>query len=363
MVLDARWLKTGIGRYTLSLLKGLRDKHLNIDVTCITQPQHAELVSCFCDRVIVSRPDIYTIQEQLVLPWIARQATAFYAPHYNVPIMWRHKLLVTIHDLNHLLDATYRNSWRSRLYAKPLLKIAVKTANVIVVPSNYTKTMLNRYLDVSSDRITVIPCPVSQEFYPKDKIQSRSNIERDYGIKQPYLLFVGSMVPNKNVPLLLSAFSRLRHLRRDAPILVVVGGSGNRKREMQIYANTLGLQDAVVWLEDLSNASLSELYSAALMTIMPSLEEGFGLPVIESMACGTPVICSEAASLPEVAGDASFFFSPHSLEHLTETIVRLMDSTDEQKRLIASGLSRSRMYSQENFVLRQASAIRELLSA
>jgi alpha-1,3-rhamnosyl/mannosyltransferase len=276
--------------------------------------------------------------------------------------MWKHKLLVTIHDLNHLLDATYRNSWRSRIYAKPLLKLAVKMADVIVVPSNYTKTMLDRYLNVSPNRVTVISCPVSQDFYPKDKIQSRSNIRRDYGIRQPYLLFVGSMMPNKNVPLLLNAFSRLRHLRRDAPILVIVGGGGNRKREMQIYANTLGLQDAVVWLEDLSNASLAEMYSAALMTIMPSLEEGFGLPVIESMACGTPVICSEAASLPEVAGDASFFFSPHSSEHLTETIVRLMDSTDEQKKLIASGLARSRMYSQENFTLRQALVIRELLS-
>src|ERR1700748_2716297 len=159
MVLDARWFKTGIGRYTLALLKGLRDQHLEADVTCVTQPQYAELVSRFCDHVIISKPDIYTLQEQLVLPWIARDASAFYAPHYNIPILWKRKLLVTIHDLNHLLDATYSNTWKSQLYARPLLRLAVKMADIIVAPSNYTKKMLHQYLDVATDRVTVIPCP------------------------------------------------------------------------------------------------------------------------------------------------------------------------------------------------------------
>jgi glycosyltransferase involved in cell wall biosynthesis len=361
LVIDARWLRTGIGRYTLSLLHGVRDKLRNIFLTCIAQPQDVEEVSAFCDRVLPCDVDIYGVREQLALPVLARTASAFYAPHYNIPVMWRRKLLVTIHDLNHLLDATYRGTWKSRLYAEPLLKLAVRKADVIVTPSAYTKAKLSQHLGVEPSRISVIPCCVASCFQSIEKKQARTSVAHKLAITQPYLLFVGNCAPNKNIPLLLDSVARLTRRRADAPVLLVAGNDSKWQPRMSDYARDLGIQGKVVWLGKLSDGLLAELYAAALMTIMPSFEEGFGLPVIESMACGTPVICSEAASLPEVAGDAALYFSPYSCEQLSDTIERVMDSTGIQEKLIAAGLARLSLFSPEGFAARQASAIYKLM--
>jgi glycosyltransferase involved in cell wall biosynthesis len=361
VVIDARWLKTGIGRYTLSLLHGLRERLKNISLTCITQPQYLDLVSGLCERVITCDANIYGVKEQLALPWLARAASALYAPHYNIPVVWRRRLLVTIHDLNHLLDTTYRSSWKSRLYAKPLLSIAARSADVIITPSEYTKAMLSQHLHIDSARVSVIPGCVAACFQNKEKTAARSTVARKLGITRPYLLFVGNCAPNKNVGLLLQSLVQLRRRRDDAPLLVLAGNGCHWKPQMQEFGRRLGLQDEVVWLEKINDLLLADLYSAALMTLVPSFEEGFGLPVIESMACGTPVLCSQAASLPEVAGDAARFFSPYSCEQLTANIEQLMDSTALQEELIAAGLTRSSLFSQQRFGERQAIAIRELL--
>jgi glycosyltransferase involved in cell wall biosynthesis len=362
VVIDARWLRTGIGRYTLSLLHGLRERLKNVSLTCITQRQHVDLVSGLCDHVITCDADIYGIKEQLALPWHARAASALYAPHYNIPVIWRRQLLVTIHDLNHLLDTTYRGSWKSRLYARPLLSMAARNADVIITPSEYTKAMLSEHLDADPGRISVIPGCVASCFQSRDKKEARSLVARKFGITRPYLLFVGNCAPNKNVSLLLQSLAQLQSRRDDAPLGVFAGSDCKWRPQMKEHARRLGLQDEVVWLDETTDVLLAELYSAAVMTIVPSFEEGFGLPVIESMACGTPVVCSQAASLPEVAGDAALLFSPYSCEQLTSSIEHLMDSTATQEKLIAAGMARASLFSQQRFSERQASAIRELIS-
>jgi glycosyltransferase involved in cell wall biosynthesis len=150
---------------------------------------------------------------------------------------------------------------------------------------------------------------------------------------------------------------------RDAPSLIIVGSDGGRRHEVKSYASKLKLQSAVFWLKGVTDLFLPTLYSGAVMAILPPSEEGLGLAVIESMACGTPVICSAAGSLPEVAGDASPYFSPYSSDQLSDTIERLMDSTSEQERLTSAGLKRARRYSQDNSALLQAAIIRKLLAA
>jgi len=361
IVIDARWLRTGIGRYTLSLLQGLRPHLENVCVTCITQPQYVDLVSDLCQRVIPCDAKIYGLKEQFALPWLARDASALYVPHYNIPVVWRGRLLVTIHDLNHLLDTTYRGSWKSYLYARPLLRAAATNADVIITPSEYTKAMLSEHLNVEPGRISVTPGCVASCFQRKEKQEARTSVAQKLGIMRPYLLFVGNCAPNKNVPLLLESMTQLQSKRADAPLLVLAGNACQWKPQVQAYGRRLGLQDQVVWLEKISDVLLAELYAAALMTIVPSFEEGFGLPVIESMACGTPVLCSQAASLPEVGGDAALYFSPHSCEQLTENIECLMDSTATREALIAAGLKRSSLFSQWRFGERQAAAIQGLL--
>ncbi len=361
IVIDARWLKTGIGRYTLSLLKGLRPHLENVCLTCITQPQYVDLVSGLCQRLILCDATIYGLKEQFALPWLARDSSALYVPHYNIPVAWRRRLLVTIHDLNHLLDTTYRASWKSCLYARPLLRVAASNADVIITPSEYTKSMLSEHLKVEPGKISVIPGCVSSCFHRKEKQGARFTVAQELGITRPYLLFVGNCAPNKNVPLLLDSMAQLRSRRADAPLLVLAGNACQWKAQVQAHGRSLGLRDQIVWLERIPDVLLAELYAAAQMTVVPSFQEGFGLPVIESMACGTPVLCSQAASLPEVGGDAALYFSPHSCDQLTEKIERLMDSTATQETLIAAGLERSSLFSQQRFGERQAEVIQGLL--
>ena len=359
--LDARWLRTGIGRYTLSVLQGLRKRMRGVSLTCIAQPGDVARVSAFCDRVLSCSAGIYGVEEQIALPWLARNASVLYSPHYNIPVLWRRRLLVTIHDLNHLLDATYRSTWKSRLYARPLLHRAVRAADVIVTPSEYTKTKLNERLGVELSRVLVIPGCVASCFQRKDKKVTRFSVAQNLGVARPYLLFVGNCAPNKNVPLLLESLAMLRRRRRDAPLLVVAGNDCKWQPQIRDYARSLGLEDGVKWVGKLSDWLLAKVYTGAVMTIVPSFEEGFGLPVIESMACGTPVVCSRAASLPEVAGDAALFFSPYSCEQLTDTIEHLMDSTTTQARLIGAGLTRSSLFSQGRFADGQVSALQGLI--
>jgi glycosyltransferase involved in cell wall biosynthesis len=361
LVVDARWLKTGIGRYTSSLIQNLRQHLPDVEIISITHAQYADTVAKYCDRVIISNTKIYSIQEQLSLPLHASHASLFYAPHYNIPVLWDGKLLVTIHDLNHILDKTYSKNWKSILYARPLLNLAASRSDIVVTPSQYTKCMLQKYLGIEQERIVVIPCPISDTFHLHDKMQSRMLVRKNFGVDSPFLLFVGNLAPNKNLRMLLSTLARLLQIRQDVPTLVIVGGGEIRRHELQEYARGLSIDEHVKWLENIADSSLAFLYAAAEATIMPSLEEGFGLPIVESMACGTPVICSDAASFPEIAKDAAIFFDPYSLESLLEAITRLIDSTETQQWAIESGLKRAQQFSIERFIERQTRTIRALL--
>src|ERR1700761_7207108 len=176
LAIDARWLRTGIGRYTYSLLSGLRDRLPEVRLSCIAQSRDVSSVSPFVDHVTACDTGIYTAREQLTLPWVARKAQALYVPHYNIPVLWRERLLVTIHDLNHLLDKAYKNTWRSRLYARPLLRTAVQKADVMVTPSEYTKSRVCEELGADCRRIRVIPGSVASCFIESDKTEARATI-------------------------------------------------------------------------------------------------------------------------------------------------------------------------------------------
>jgi glycosyltransferase involved in cell wall biosynthesis len=361
LTIDARWLKTGIGRYTNSLLSGLREHLPDVRLACIAQKQDLPAVSPFVDRVTVCNARIYGVREQLAVPRLAGKTSALYAPHYNVPVFWQGRLLVTIHDLNHLVDPGYRNTWRSHLYARPMLRRAISQAEIIVVPSRYTADRLDEVFSVEPSRVRVIPGCVAPCFQPRKKEAARARVLQNPGISRPFLLFVGSSAPNKNLKLLLTALCRLHQRRADIPLLVIAGRCGRHPSELQKLLHTLQRKNTLIWLDKLPDTTLANLYAAALMTVVPSLEEGFGLPVIESMACGTPVLCSRAASLPEVGGDAALYFSPYASEELERAIETVLDSTTLQQHLAGAGLARAAGFSAQDFSRRQAAAIRAVL--
>jgi glycosyltransferase involved in cell wall biosynthesis len=361
VVIDARWLRTGIGRYILTLLQELKQKLPNTLLTCITMPGHIETIAPHCDRVVRMDCGIYSVMEQARLPLVAREAAVFCAPHYNVPVLRKGPLVVTIHDLTHLLFSGYKSSPRARLYAEPMLRIACARATRIVTPSHYTRQTLVERLHAAPDKISVIPCAVSDAFRPQGKREAAETV-RAYGLFAPYILFVGSTAPHKNLITLLMAYRLLSARYRDLPELVLVlpphpSASGTDRNLLSLMA-----MSGVRCLHAVTDRSLASLYSAALMTVMPSFEEGFGLPVIESMACGTPVACSRAASLPEIAGDSAVYFNPKSVEETASAIEQLLHSEGLRQRLAAAGLKRAAMYSVSRAATTYASVLSSVIS-
>ena len=345
VVIDARWLRTGIGRYILTLLKDLKSKLPNTILTCITMPAHHGTLKPYCDRVIKMNCGIYSLTEQLRLPLAAHNASVFCAPHYNIPIVRTGPIVVTIHDLTHLAFPAYRNTLRAGLYANAMLRIASARASRIIVPSHYTRDNLVERLGAGPEKISVIPCAVGEAFRPQPHEEAAEVVRARHGISAPYMLFVGSAAPHKNLTTLLKAYQLLCSRHRNMPNLVLVLPHKSRASQCSVELLCLLATPGVRRLYSVSDESLASLYAAASITVMPSYEEGFGLPVIESMACGTPVACSRTASLPEIAGDSAAFFDPSSPEDMASAIEQLLCSRNLQQHLIGQGLKRAALYS------------------
>lgn len=362
VVFDARWLRTGIGRYTLTLVSELR-KHLEgLTLSCIAHPEDAARLAPFCDRIIPFESGIYSISEQLVLPRIARNAQVFCAPHYNLPILRAAPTIVTIHDLTHLVYPEYGKTLRARLYAFPVLKVACARAARIVVPSDYTMRSLIEHLGADGKKIAVIPSAIDPAFHPLDKPHAAQMVKLLYGIAEPFLLSVTSTAPHKNLIVLLEAHRNLRAKRKETPRLLLVLPASPPRVKPGSKLSSLLADPAILCLHGVTDLGLSALYSAALMTILPSFEEGFGYPVAESMACGTPVVCSAAASMPEVAAGCAELFSPASAQELEDAICRLLDSSTLRSNLALKGIARAAAFRPGHAAREYASLVRSVIS-
>jgi len=361
VVFDARWLRTGIGRYTLTLLSDLRNHLAGLSLTCIAQAADTERLAPLCDRVVSFQSSIYTLSEQIVLPRIARNAAVFCAPHYNLPILRTAPTIVTIHDLTHLVFPQYAHTLRARLYAFPMLKAACARAARIAVPSGYTKQALIEHLGADPEKIAVIPCAIDPVFHPLEKSHAAQIVKMIYGIAEPFLLCVTSTAPHKNLATLLEAHRSLRAKRAGIPRLVLVLPDSQPRIRPGSELLSLIQDPAVHCLHGVTDYGLSALYSASLMTILPSFEEGFGYPVVESMACGTPVVCSSSASLPEVAGGCAELFSPTSSHELEDAIWHLLDSPTLRCDLAAKGLKRDVAFSTSPAASEYSTLVRSII--
>jgi glycosyltransferase involved in cell wall biosynthesis len=347
ITIDARMLgKSGIGSYLKNLLENLAtiENEFVFKVIC---PGKDLLHGLPPDRFrfVPAKSPIYSVSEQWEIAWLTRHAQVLHSPHYNAPLLYRGNLVVTIHDLIHLTDPTFKRTLAARLYARPMFNLVARKAGCIIANSEFTKQQIVEHLAISPSKVVVIYLGVSDHFCPHDREQAVLHVSSLLGLKRPYILFVGNLKSNKNVKTLILAFSQICAHRDVDRQLVILGDDRKWKAGLMNECERLGIADHILFVPHVPYEDLPWVYAAAEILVMPSFIEGFGLPVLEAMACGTPVVCSRAASLPEVAGDAAEYFEPSSVDDLAAALERVLGSRELQETLRRKGLKRVKLFS------------------
>lgn len=363
LAFDARAHSTGIGRYTEQLLSRLRASLCGAELWCIAHPANAQKLATYADRVIPCSAPMYSLAAQVAIPKLIDKATLFHCPHYDVPVLYSRPMSVTIHDVTHLIDPAFRDTFKSRIFAKSLLKVAVAKARRIVTVSQYSKRMILEHVGGSEEKISVIYSSANPIFNPMPLPEARETVRRQLGLHREFLLFVGNPKPHKNLPVLFQAFALLRSKNVYMPELVVIGKDRKYVPDLRRLAVRLGIQDLLRWIDSIPDELLRACYSAAEATILPSRQEGFGFPIIESMACGTPVVCSKAASLAEVAGGCGLLFDPSSPEDCCEQLSRVLESSQLRSQLREKGLQRASQFNGAKTVEEHAHFFADLMAS
>ncbi|MCD6379847.1 glycosyltransferase family 4 protein [bacterium] len=299
-------------------------------------------------HVVEADYPIYGIKEQLFFPHKLNSAKLdlFHATHYNIPLFYRGNFVVTIYDLIHVVFPEYLPSKAAYYYANYMISSACKKAKKIITISEFTKKDLVKHYDVNPEKISVIYPAVSNEFSPLSSDSGK--IRGKYG---KYVLYVGAIREHKNVTGLVNSFCRLKRERVFDHKLVLIG-KGKYKYISRINGiiRENDLQGEVVILNDINNSDIPDFYREAELFVFPSFYEGFGLPPLESMASGCPVITSNSSSLPEVVGDSAVLFDPYEKDGLYTAMKEIIMSEDKRQELREKGLERSKKFTWENTV-------------
>jgi glycosyltransferase involved in cell wall biosynthesis len=363
ILIDARCLHTGIGTYLMGVLSGVPAHKNGWSVDALARPGDVARVQAYCDRVHPLDVPMYSLAEQFAVRRAGRGYDLLHVPHYNAPVTYRGPMLVSILDLVHIMDPTFRRMPQSWLYARPMLHTVARRAQHIVTLSEFSKQQIVERLGVPPEKVTVIYCGVAPQFRPTPREEARAAATRALGTADTYVLYVGNLKPHKNVAALLRAYALLHAARAIAHRLVLVGDDARWRGRLQALAAPLGINEQVTFVPQVAEAALPAVYAAAEALVLPSHLEGFGLPVIEAMACGTPVVCARAASLPEVAGDAAEMFDPTQPEDLAAALCRVLDSPERAGELRRRGWQQAAKFAWVDCARRHFAVYGTLLAA
>jgi glycosyltransferase involved in cell wall biosynthesis len=290
------------------------------------------------------RPSVRILWEQALQPGVLRRqgVDLLHSLAFVQPVLWRGPSVVSFMDLSFLRFPRAFNRG-NRLYLATMARAAVRRADHLLAISESTRQDLIRLLGARPEQVTVTYCGVDAAFQPLDPAAVRAYRERR-GLPERFLLYVGTLEPRKNVPRLIEAYAALRR-RGPAPPLVLAGAKGWGQLGIEARLGALGLGDSVRFLGYVPTAELPLCYNAASVFVYPSLYEGFGLPPLEALACGTPVVASNASSLPEAVGDAALLVGPRDTAGLADALAAALDDAPLRERLRAAGLAQARRFS------------------
>jgi glycosyltransferase involved in cell wall biosynthesis len=355
----------GISRYTWHLLQALAELDTTDAFVILQHPRHRSplIQQPNFRRATLFAPVHHRFEQYLLAPDLLRfrldllHSTDFIPPLYSAV-----KSVITVHDLAFLHYPHFLTAESAAYYGQ--IDRAIMHAAHVIVPSESTKQDVVAQLGAPPDKITVIYEAANPSFGPLPVASTRREICGRYGLPETFVLFVGTIEPRKNITGLLQAFYHLRHKYDLHDVgLVIAGAQGWLYDETIDQVKTLDLEQSTFFLGRVPDEELHKLYVAARCHIHPAYYEGFGLPPLEAMACGTPTIVSNVSSLPEVVGDAALLVNPRDVEEIAVALHRLLTDDHLHAELSAKGIQRARVFSWDKAARRTLEVYRRVAAA
>jgi len=354
---------TGMGQHLLHLLQGLdslddKDQQYMLlaprfrRAYTVRAPQlsdrfrEVEVVSALA-RLGENVEQVWWEQVGIVLAGMREKIDLLHCPYWSSPLWSPWPTVVTVHDVIQFVLPEY--AWRkiSRVYFG-LVSAGARRAQAVITVSECSKQDIMKIIGLGPERIHVIGNAVDASLYPVRDAWLLANVRERYGIAPRFVLYFGGFDMRKNVPRLIEAYARLPEALRREYQLVIAGRYQHLGHPLypdpRQTVRRLGLEGNVIFTGQIREQDKAPLYSAATVFAFPSLYEGFGMPVLEAMACGTPVVTSNVSALPEVAGDAGLLVNPYASEAIGEALAELLESAARREDLSRRGLERARRF-------------------
>ncbi len=326
---------TGLGVYTKNLVEHL------------TAAAHPRMSFYFFGQETSN--DLNTMRRmwrenvQLPLQAVRQKIDLLHVPAFAPPVFKASKLVVTVHDLIGMLFPN-QQGWPSRFYWGKWLPWTIRRADVMIADSEHTKKDLLKHLRIPESKIHVIYPSGYEKFLP-GKTDKMSGLKNRFGISGPYFLCVGTLEPRKNLQRVIEAFVSFKEKNRDFHLVIVGSKNFAHGKIFDSLSASAGTMRDIHFTHYVEHEELNTLYCGAQAFIYPSLYEGFGIPILEAMACGTPVITSDRSSIPEVAGSAAIQVNPYQVEEIEAAMHELTRNHQRRAELIEKGFLQIKKFS------------------
>lgn len=347
----ARWYRgTGIGTYTYQLIYNINqmDK-LNRYLLFLPDENISDLnPGDNIDIKLISEDKKDNFWEEIDIPNILTDTgiDVYHVPQNGIGLPKEKNCpsIITLHDvIPYKMPETVGPQYLD-IYNREIPWIT-KNCDSIITVSSYSKKDIADTLGFPEEKIFVTHLAAEEIYYPRNKVECKNFINKEYGIKDDFILYVGGFSPRKNIKGLIQAFGRIKEKLKNNCKLVILGKKGRSYYDYRDLAYNLGLKEDVVFTGYVPVEQLPIFYNAAAIFCYPSFYEGFGLPPLEAMACGTPTISSNVTSMPEILGDDVIYIEPEDVEAMSEKILQLLGDKKLRVEMSFKGLRRSAMYS------------------